>query len=451
MKQPRFYFVDVFAPRPLSGNPLAVVPDADDIPVVQMQAIAREFNQSETTFIVQPDIDGADWQLRSFTPIGAEVGGAGHNALGACLWLAQERLPQHQSRFVQQIGKDLWPVEIDRAGEALVVSMDQAAPEFGAAVRERDELARSLGLGIDDLADQDAKVVSTGAGHLMVPLRTSELVDRVQADRPRLAAVLRGVGGEGCYVYSLNDPDDEVHAYSRFFNPTMGIWEDPATGTAAGPLAARLVADGVVADGSTVVIEQGHATGRPSRLLVKVSGDLVRLSGGGLIVAAGTVRLETDSASTDPAKTFGEADATFLREAIGLAAESVRRGNPPYGSLLVAGDGRVLARERNTTVSDGDITAHPELKLARWAHRNLKPNDAGLSTLYTSCEPCTMCRNAIARSGITRVCFALSSAELYRLQPPGYVKPDAVQPTYLGPALREEAQVPIQRFFEAPP
>lgn len=291
MTTPRFYFVDVFATGPLSGNPLVVVPDADELPVPRMQAIAREFNQSETTFIVKPDLDGADWQLRSFTPIGAEVGGAGHNALGACLWLAQARLPRDRERFVQQIGQDLFPVRIDRRAEGVVVSMDQAAPRFGTVVADRAELAASLGVGVEDLAAADAVVVATGAEHLMVPLRSNEVVDRVQPDMARLGAVLRSVGGEGCYVYCLAAGQNEADAYARFFNPTMGIPEDPATGTAAGPLAARLVADGVVADGSTVVVEQGHATGRPSRLHVTISGDLVRLSGGGLVVANGTLYL----------------------------------------------------------------------------------------------------------------------------------------------------------------
>lgn len=291
MAAPRFFFVDVFAPHPLSGNPLAVVPDADELSVPQMQAIAREFNQSETTFILKPDLEGADWQLRSFTPIGAEVGGAGHNALGACLWLAQTRLPRDRERFVQQIGQDLLPVQIDRRAEGVVVSMDQAAPRFGSVVEDRSELAASLGIGVEDLAAVDAVVVSTGAGHLMAPLRSRAVVDRVQPDSARLTALLRAVGGEGCYAYCLEDPQNEADAYARFFNPTMGIWEDHATGTAAGPLAARLVADGVVPDGSTVVIEQGHAAGRPSRLRVTISGDLVRLSGGGLVVADGTLHL----------------------------------------------------------------------------------------------------------------------------------------------------------------
>lgn len=288
-----FAFVDVFAVHPFSGNPLPVVPDADHLSVAQMRAIAREFNQSETTFIVEPDLEGADWQLRSFTPIGAEVGGAGHNAMGACLWLAHTRLPPGQDRFVQQIGRELLLVGIDRRLEGVMVSLDQTAPRFGSVVEDRSELASSLGIGTDDLAAEDAVVVSTGAGHLMVPLRSREAVDRVQPEPSRLAAALRTVGGEGCYAYSLRERGDSsgAIAYSRFFNPIMGIAEDPATGTAAGPLAARLVADGVVADGTTVLIDQGHVTGRPSRLHVTVSGDVVRLSGAGLIVADGNLHL----------------------------------------------------------------------------------------------------------------------------------------------------------------
>ena len=90
-----FFFVDVFASRPLTGNPLSLVPDADDLDETQMRAIAREFNQSETTFLLRPSLPGAAVRLRSFTPIGAEVGEAGHNALGAWLWMeAAGRLPQ---------------------------------------------------------------------------------------------------------------------------------------------------------------------------------------------------------------------------------------------------------------------------------------------------------------------------------------------------------------------
>jgi len=291
----RFVFVDVFAPTPLTGNPVAVVPDADDLDLTTLRAIAREFNQSETTFLLRPTAAEADWRLRSFTPIGAEVFGAGHNALGAWLWLvAAGRVPADHSRYIQQIGDDLLDVAVHRTpGRPDVVSMDQSPPVFGNTIDDPAELAAALGLpALDLVPDRQAQVVSTGAGHLLVPVRNRAAVDAATPDNARLATLLQEVDGEGCYLYSLDpvDPSQAV-AYTRFFNPTMGIHEDPATGTAAGPLVARLVAEGIVPDGTTAVIEQGHALGRPSRIHVTVSGDVVRISGSGLIVADGSLHL----------------------------------------------------------------------------------------------------------------------------------------------------------------
>ena len=290
-----FAIVDVFAVGPLTGNALAVVPDADALDVPTMRAVAREFNQSETTFLVRPTAPGATWRLRSFTPGGHEVGGAGHNALGAWLWLA------HAGRvgagtFTQQIGTDVLPVEVAvAADEPTRVTMAQSALWFGRVPADRAELAAALGLTDDELvADRPAQVVSTGAGHLLVPVASRTAVDRVAVDTARLLAVLAAAGGEGCYVYSTEaaEPADGADAYARFFNPTMGIVEDPATGTAAGPLAASLTRHGDVPGDRPVLIQQGDATGRPSRLRVDVDGDRVRITGTGLVVGSGrlTVR-----------------------------------------------------------------------------------------------------------------------------------------------------------------
>jgi trans-2,3-dihydro-3-hydroxyanthranilate isomerase len=287
----RFYFVDVFADRPLTGNPVSLVPDADGLADPVMQAIAREFNQSETAFLLRPTRPGATWRLRAFTPIGAEVGGAGHHALGACLWLAQAgRLPAGTD-LAQEIGGRVLPVEVTRAaGQPTVVSMDQSPPEFGASVTDRAALAAALGLAPGDLVPgQAAQVVSTGVGHLLVPLRDRATVDRAQPDPGRLLPLLRQSGGEGCYLYSRDPVSSGAAAYTRFVNPTVGITEDPATGTAAGPLAARLVVEGAAADGTTVIIEQGYALGRPSRIQVTVTGPRVQVSGSGLVVAEGTL------------------------------------------------------------------------------------------------------------------------------------------------------------------
>jgi tRNA(Arg) A34 adenosine deaminase TadA len=132
-----------------------------------------------------------------------------------------------------------------------------------------------------------------------------------------------------------------------------------------------------------------------------------------------------------------------LRRAIALAAEARANGNPPFGSLLVGPDGDVLVEERNTTLTDDDISAHPELKVARWAARSLDAATAARSTMYTSCEPCGMCAGALARSGIGQVVFALSGEQLNGLKTAGGF-PEV--PTD-GPHLYDEARVPVAGYY----
>jgi tRNA(Arg) A34 adenosine deaminase TadA len=131
----------------------------------------------------------------------------------------------------------------------------------------------------------------------------------------------------------------------------------------------------------------------------------------------------------------------LLRRAIALSAEARSAGNPPFGSLLAGPDGTVLAEERNTSVTDHDITAHPELKLARWAARELDRETAAATTMYTSCEPCGMCTGAIERSGLGRVVFAMSGAQLATLK-----TPTAVPVPQQGPLLFDEAAVPLAGY-----
>ncbi|WP_027346840.1 nucleoside deaminase [Hamadaea tsunoensis] len=138
-----------------------------------------------------------------------------------------------------------------------------------------------------------------------------------------------------------------------------------------------------------------------------------------------------------------EADEVLLRRAIALAAHAVTIGDAPYGSLLADPDGLILAEEHNTVRRDNDIAAHPELKLARWAARELDPAVAARTTMYTSCQPCGMCTGGIVRSGLGRVVYALSTDQLIGLNP-GSNWPD-VRPE--GPALYEEARIPIEAFY----
>lgn len=138
------------------------------------------------------------------------------------------------------------------------------------------------------------------------------------------------------------------------------------------------------------------------------------------------------------------ADEILLRRAIGIAAHAVTLGDAPYGSLLAGPDGTVLAEAHNTVRRDNDITAHPELKLARWAARELDPDTAARTTMYTSCQPCGMCAGGIVRSGIGRVVHALSTAQLVGLNPQSGDLPTVAQD---GPALFDEAHVPVAAYY----
>ena len=137
-------------------------------------------------------------------------------------------------------------------------------------------------------------------------------------------------------------------------------------------------------------------------------------------------------------------DERFLRRAIELAAHGRAEGDAPYGSLLVGADGTVLAEAWNTVSSDRDISAHPELKLARWAARELDPAAAATTTMYTSCQPCGMCSGAIDRSGLGLVVYALSDAQYAALKPTAGF---AAVPQR-GPALLPEASAVLEGYEE---
>lgn len=139
----------------------------------------------------------------------------------------------------------------------------------------------------------------------------------------------------------------------------------------------------------------------------------------------------------------------YPRRAIALAVEARSSGNPPFGSLLVSESGEIIAEERNTTLTDRDVTAHPELKLARWAARELAPEAASTTTMYTSCQPCSMCETVIARAGLGTVVYALSVDQVAALRPAGTPNPAGTPPVSHGPMLHDEAVQPFDGFYDA--
>ncbi|MFB9682721.1 nucleoside deaminase [Amycolatopsis plumensis] len=140
-----------------------------------------------------------------------------------------------------------------------------------------------------------------------------------------------------------------------------------------------------------------------------------------------------------------DTEETLLRRAIELAREArEEHGNPPFGSLLADADGKIIAEDRNTSLTDNDITAHPELKLARWAAQHLDPETAAATTMFTSTQPCGMCVGAIERSRLGRVVYALSTEQFLTLRPP--LTWDG--PKLAGPTLFDEARVPVEGYYQ---
>lgn len=287
-----FAVVDVFADEPLTGNPLAVVTDADDLAPERTAAIAVEFGLSETTFVTAPTRPDADWRLRSFTRGGEEVTGAGHNALGAWWWLVTSGRATAPSA-VQELGGRVLPVQIDApAAGPLTIGLAQGAVDLTAASVDAAAVLDALALNPAAL-DESLELVcgSVGSVHLLLPVVSAALVDAADPDGAALRGLLAGTGAQGCYLYTTDrdttDPGSD--AYARFVNPTVGIAEDPATGSAAGPLARHLANHGRA--GRRVTIRQGRVMGRPSTLSVTVDTTGTTLFGRCALSAVGRLHV----------------------------------------------------------------------------------------------------------------------------------------------------------------
>lgn len=281
--------IDVFADRALSGNPLAVVEGGDRLPEATLRRIAGELNQAETTFVMRST--RADWKLRSFTASGTEVFGAGHNALGAWLWLAaHDRLGalDAPTTFHQEIGPDVLPITLEARGGRFHGRMRQAALRLSPPFAELAALAAALAIPVEAVVSRPPPRVASahsGTGHLLVRVRDAQTIDRIKPATDALLAVLRSAGAEGCYVYAFDESAPQT-AYARFFNPTVGLWEDAATGTAAGPLCGYLGSEGMLAADAALIVEQGVAMGRRSLLQIRLTPE-PEISGSGVVVLRG--------------------------------------------------------------------------------------------------------------------------------------------------------------------
>lgn len=300
----RYLHVDVFTDRAFEGNQLAVFLDGRGLETATMQTIAHEMNFSESTFILPAEHPETDVRMRIFTP-GTELPMAGHPTIGATFALAAEgTIAAGREQFVFGLGVGPTPVALEwTAGRLFFAWMDQRLPEFRAPASSAGEITRAAGLDVAavERAGRPMEEISCGVPYILVPVATREAVDAADPDMSTLRRLTSAFGGNhvGVFVFSLETGDPAVTAYSRMFAPGLGVAEDPATGSASGPLGCYLVKHGLVAPerAGAIVSLQGVAMRRPSRIHIAIgqspSGTIERVQVGGkaVIVGEGSVRV----------------------------------------------------------------------------------------------------------------------------------------------------------------
>jgi trans-2,3-dihydro-3-hydroxyanthranilate isomerase len=275
----RYVVADVFTDRPLTGNQLAVFTDGRDVDDETMQALARELKFSETVFVTPASEDGHA-RIRIFTPA-TELPFAGHPVLGSAFVLAG---PLQVDEIRLETGAGVVPVSLERDGGRIVFGwMTQPLPRWEPFARA-DELLALLGVE----SALPVELYDLGPSHVYVALSSEQEVASLAPNFPALARVTEA--GVNCFAGSGN------RWKTRMFAPTFGVDEDPATGSAAGPLAVHLVRHGRIGFGDEIEITQGVEIDRPSKLYARVSGegdriDRVEVGGSAVLVARGEFRL----------------------------------------------------------------------------------------------------------------------------------------------------------------
>jgi trans-2,3-dihydro-3-hydroxyanthranilate isomerase len=271
----RYVVADVFTDVPLAGNQLAVFTDAREIPEEQLQPLAREINFSETVFVYPPTAEG-HVRIRIFTP-DLEIPFAGHPVLGTAFVLAG---PLQLPEIHLSTGRGVVPVRLERDGSRIVFGwMRQPVPSIEPFAGAEELLAA---LGVE--SELPVELYDNGVPHVYVALRDEDAVAGLRPDMGRLGAA--GAVGVNCFAGS------GARWKTRMFSPGMGVGEDAATGSAAGPLALHLVRHGRIELGEEIEIRQGAEIGRPSTLYAVVRAeDEIEVGGSAVVVARGEFRL----------------------------------------------------------------------------------------------------------------------------------------------------------------
>ena len=292
----RYLHYDVFTERRFGGNQLAVFPEAAGLSDRTMQQIAQEIGFAETTFVTKAERPDTDARMRIFTP-GTEMPMAGHPVVGSTFALARDgRILRANADWVFGLNIGPTSVALEWQGDRLSFAwMTQRLPEFGPTFDDIGVVARALGVREEDISGTQLPVeqVSCGVPFVMVPMTTRAAVDSALPDVRLLTFE--------AYVFTTDRSggSDSAHTYSRMFAPELGVIEDPATGSASGPLGSYLVRHSVVTpeQGRSLLNLQGVKLGRPSWIHISIDSDngnisRVRVGGTSVFVAEGTMEVE---------------------------------------------------------------------------------------------------------------------------------------------------------------
>jgi trans-2,3-dihydro-3-hydroxyanthranilate isomerase len=285
MRKLRYHLVDVFTDRVFGGNQLAVFTNGRGISSELMQSIAKEFNLSETTFVLPPENPENDYRVRIFTP-GSELPMAGHPTVGTSFILAREHMIElgtDETTIKLEEGVGPIPVTINfKEGAPDLIWMQQPLPTFGPRFEDAAAIAEMLSISPEAIeTNLPLEVVSCGVPFLYVPLKNLEAVRAIRFRLDVWERVLRSVGISQIFVFTKETELEGSSVHSRMFAPGLGIQEDPATGGASGPLGCYLVHHNVlpVSQKSEFTSEQGIEMGRPSIIKIIIEQEAGEITG----------------------------------------------------------------------------------------------------------------------------------------------------------------------------
>ncbi len=260
-------FIDVFTDVPYAGNQLAVFPYADDLTGEQMQRLANEINYSETTFILKSSEPGADFDIKIFT-IKRELLFAGHPTLGTAYAIMNIFDIWREKKDILRLKTGVGIIPLEEKNDS--IWMTQNEPEFFTQYSDKERIADLINLSQEDISDDvPIEEVSTGNRMLIIPIKSLSAIQRADGNVSTLKKFFSNKNPGGPYLFTRETKMPSAHVHTRFFAPHLGVVEDPATGSAAGPLTAYLLKHNVFGESFEIVNEQGIEMGRPSMIFMK--------------------------------------------------------------------------------------------------------------------------------------------------------------------------------------